>query len=44
MGAAADYEPRYLAGICHFNDGAYFEAHAGWDVVLVAESYILCDY
>lgn len=25
------YDPRYLAGICFFNQGDYFEAHEVWE-------------
>lgn len=31
MGPAAEYDPRYLAGIAHFNRGEYFEAHEVWE-------------
>jgi uncharacterized protein len=27
----AEYDPRYLAGIVHFNGGDYFEAHEVWE-------------
>ncbi len=27
----AAYDPRYLAGIVHFNHGDYFEAHEVWE-------------
>lgn len=27
----AEYDPRYLAGIEHFNRGDYFEAHEVWE-------------
>jgi hypothetical protein len=27
----ADYDPRYLAGIVHFNECDYFEAHEVWE-------------
>lgn len=27
----AEYDPRYLAGIVHFNRGEYFEAHEVWE-------------
>src|SRR5262249_41641139 len=26
-----DYDPRYLAGVLLFNEGAYFEAHEVWE-------------
>jgi len=29
--AAPHYDPRYLAGVAHFNAGAYFEAHEVWE-------------
>jgi hypothetical protein len=31
MTAAMEYDPRYLAGIGHFNRGEYFEAHEVWE-------------
>lgn len=27
----SDYEPRYLAGVLLFNEGAFFEAHEVWE-------------
>ena len=30
---AADYDPRYLAGILLFNRGDYFEAHEAWEAL-----------
>src|SRR3954452_25350057 len=27
----AEYDPRYLAGIAHFNRGDFFEAHEVWE-------------
>jgi len=29
--AAAEYDPRYLAGVLLFNDRAFFEAHEVWE-------------
>jgi uncharacterized protein len=29
--AAPEYDPRYLAGVAHFNAGDYFEAHEVWE-------------
>ncbi|MBX9581229.1 MAG: DUF309 domain-containing protein [Gemmataceae bacterium] len=26
-----DYDPRYLAGVVHFNRGEYFDAHEVWE-------------
>lgn len=26
-----DYDPRYLAGVAHFNRGEYFDAHEVWE-------------
>src|SRR5947208_885213 len=26
-----EYDPRYLAGVAHFNAGDYFEAHEVWE-------------
>lgn len=31
MTGPAEYDPRYLAGIDHFNRGEYFEAHEVWE-------------
>jgi len=31
MTAATEYDPRYLAGIHHFNGREYFEAHEAWE-------------
>lgn len=31
MSEAAEYEPRYLAGVLLFNDRAFFEAHEVWE-------------
>jgi predicted metal-dependent hydrolase len=31
MGMAAEYDPRYLAGIQHFNRREFFEAHEVWE-------------
>lgn len=31
MAAPPDYDPRYLAGICFFNEHAFFEAHEVWE-------------
>ena len=28
---APEYDPRYLAGVAHFNAGDYFEAHEVWE-------------
>lgn len=28
---APEYDPRYLAGVAHFNAGVYFEAHEVWE-------------
>ena len=27
----ADYDPRYLAGVAHFNRAEYFDAHEVWE-------------
>lgn len=29
--APTEYDPRYLAGVAHFNAGDYFEAHEVWE-------------
>jgi hypothetical protein len=29
--ASTEYDPRYLAGVDHFNRGEYFEAHEVWE-------------
>ena len=31
MAGPVEYDPRYLAGILHFNRGDYFEAHEVWE-------------
>ena len=31
MSQSAEYDPRYLLGIVHFNRGDYFEAHEVWE-------------
>jgi uncharacterized protein len=31
MSPPTEYDPRYLAGIEHFNRGEYFEAHEVWE-------------
>jgi predicted metal-dependent hydrolase len=30
---AADYDPRYLAGVLFFNRGDFFEAHEAWEAL-----------
>ena len=35
--APPEYEPRYLAGIEHFNAGDYFEAHEVWEEAWLVE-------
>jgi predicted metal-dependent hydrolase len=34
----SDYEPRYLAGVLLFNDGAFFEAHEVWESLWLESS------
>lgn len=29
--SSSEYDPRYLAGVAHFNAGDYFEAHEVWE-------------